>query len=381
MQFEWTAEQRAIRTRFEALGKRLAQHASDAAEKAPGPFAWQAFSAERLWHILIPAAHGGDSLGWWEFAAAFEGLASEIRSTALMMSVASQAGFIYALLSYGSEEQQKKYFHRLLSGAVSATAISERVTGTNFQSLQTRLTTDADGYTLSGSKYNISNAPTADVILVIAKLTEQTKEHVALVLLDQGAAGLSCAAPDSKLGNADLPTGAMTFESIGIARENILGPISAGARNLMEIASIMRIFFALATACVITPYLRSALHFASVRQGRSLPLNAHQYVQKKLVDIKIGLERTKWLSYAGLSQLLAKNPEALVTCSIAKIVGAEDISNGALELLKLYGSDGYQTGEISRFVTDALGFLSAGGTEEMHRNSIFGQLTRIAKAA
>lgn len=381
MQLEWTAEQLAIRNRFEAFGRTLAQRPNVVLEKPFSQNAWRQLNAERLWGILIPKAHGGDGLGWWEFAAAFEGLASEIRSAGLMMSVAGHAAFIYAVNSYGSEYQKKKYFSRVLNGDESAIAISERATGTNFQNLQTRLTQDASGYTLSGSKYNISNAPTADVILAVAKLTAGSAENVALVLLDEGMVGLGRGAPDSKLGNTELLTGTLAFESIKIARENILGEISLGGRNLMEVASVMRVFFSLAMACVITPYLREALHYTSVRQGQSKPLKDYQYVQKKLVDIKVGLERTRWLSYAGLSQLLAKSPEASMTCSIAKIAGAEDIVRSALELLKIYGSDGYQSGEISRFVSDALGFLSAGGTEEMHRNNIFSQIKRLAKIA
>ena len=67
-----------------------------------------------------------------------------------------------------------------------------------------------------------------------------------------------------------------------------------------------------------------------------------------------------------------------MTCSIANLVGAEDLISSALGLVKLYGSVGYQDGGIATFARDALGFSSIGGTEEIHRKNIFSQLTRLA---
>ena len=69
-----------------------------------------------------------------------------------------------------------------------------------------------------------------------------------------------------------------------------------------------------------------------------------------------------------------------MTCSIAKLCGAEAITQGALDLLKLYGSKGYHEGEVSTFLRDALAFCSVGGTEEMHRRNIISQMMRLHPA-
>ncbi|MCK5501426.1 MAG: acyl-CoA dehydrogenase, partial [Tritonibacter mobilis] len=69
------------------------------------------------------------------------------------------------------------------------------------------------------------------------------------------------------------------------------------------------------------------------------------------------------------------------SCSIAKLVGASAITDGAVDLLKLYGSRGYHEGEVSTFLRDALAFCSVGGIEEMHRRNIMNQMMRKARPA
>jgi hypothetical protein len=64
-------------------------------------------------------------------------------------------------------------------------------------------------------------------------------------------------------------------------------------------------------------------------------------------------------------------------CSIAKLVGADDLVNSAISLMKLQGSTGYHEGVLSVLARDALGFASVGGTEEMHRKNIFNQMVRL----
>jgi isovaleryl-CoA dehydrogenase len=74
--------------------------------------------------------------------------------------------------------------------------------------------------------------------------------------------------------------------------------------------------------------------------------------------------------------LLNNDPQALESCSIAKITAAQDLTQSALDLLALHGSDGYRSGSVATFVTDALAMISAGGTEEMHRKNVFAQMQR-----
>jgi alkylation response protein AidB-like acyl-CoA dehydrogenase len=378
MQMEWSASQRAIRDEYRALGENFARGQQDHLAEGFDWQCWHRLAELGFWRIPLAADVDGAGGDWWDFTAAFEGLSQSIRSTGMLMSVANQASVIRALTLLGTEEQKRRHLGPLLDGGVSATAISERATGTDVRGIETTLSACNGRYRLHGGKVNISHAPTADLILVVAKLHESGRDNTALVLVDRAARGVERSKPCRTLGNDDLPIGDLTFERVEVGEEHLLGRPRQGLRNLMEIASLNRLYFALASAQIITPFLADAMRHAAERRSFDAAIATHQYVQKRLVDIKIGLERTKWLSYAALGQLLSRHEEALMTCSIAKLVGAEDLVNGALDLMRLYGTAGYRDGAISTFTRDALALVSAGGTEEMHRKNIFGQMERLA---
>lgn len=376
MMLEWTAEQTALREKYQQIGAELALahgHKDEGFDFA----GWRLLCQQGLWQLVIPAEHGGAGTDWWAFTAALEGLASSIRTPELLLSVIGQAGMVRALVHYGSEAQKDKYFRAILRGDITATCIAEPTTGTDVRSIGTRLVADGDGYLLEGSKFNIAHAPIVDFMLVVARMGESN--DISLVLLEQNAAGLRQGAPDDKLGNRNLPTGPLHFDGVKVGAGQILGTPGKGLHHLIDIISLGRLYYGLVAAHLVTPFIADAMRYADARDSFREPIAAHQYVQKRVIDIKIGSERTRWLAYGALTQLLNKQPEALMNCSITKLVGAEDLINSATSLVKLYGSIGYHSNEISALARNALGFASVGGTEEMHRKNIYNQMVRLAR--
>ena len=353
--------------------------------RAPtGAFAWdtwQALSDAGLWRLPVPENLGGTGGSWTQFVDAFEAIVSTLRSVGFAMALANQATLIRALLAHGTPAQLDRHLPRLLTGAAGATAISEKGTGTEVRALETRLTREGNGYRLDGHKYNISHAPDAQLILVVATCTSNEKPATALVLLDPTRNGVSRTVPQETFGVADLPIGDITLANVSIAEHDLLGEPAAGLRLLMDIASMNRALFGLLCADVVRPFLTDALGYVSSRATLGATLDQHQHVQRRLVEIEIGMQRTRWMALAALEQLLSHHPAALANCSIAKLGGARDLAQAALHLLAIHGSDGYRRGALATFVADALAMGSAGGTEEMHSRNIFSQMQRAAQTA
>lgn len=376
MLFEWNTEEQSLYGHFKAIGIGIAARRREAQEGFDH-HGWQRLQDEGLWRLAIPRSYGGEEKGWWAFTAALEGLAAGIRTPALLLSVIAQAGMIRALTEYGSVLQKERYFGAILRGELSATAIAEPTTGTDVRSIGTVLEKDGDGYRLSGSKFNIAHAPIAKFTLVVAKLAGADANNITLIVVDRDASGMRLGHPDSKFGNRDLPTGSITFDNTPVNSEQILGKVGRGLQQLIDIISLGRLYYGLVSASLIEPYLDEALDYTGSRQSFSEPIASHQYVQKRLVDVRIGIERTRWLAYASLDQLLNRRATGLMMCSIAKLVGADDLINSAISLMKLRGSTGYHEGDLAVLARDALGFASVGGTEEMHRKNIFNQMIRL----
>jgi len=263
-----------------------------------------------------------------------------------------------------------------LEGEPAATAISECVTGTEIRALQTRLIDDGEGYRLDGEKYNISLAPHASLVLVAARYDEAGHARTALAMIDTTMPGIVRGHAQRTLGVRDLPIGDLRFDAVRFDRMGVLGTPHDGVRTLGRIASMNRAYFALMCANVVRPFLIDALAYAADRKILDVAIDTHQHVQRRLVDIRVRAERSRWMALSALGQLLRDDPQALESCSIAKLAAANDLTRSALDLLALHGSDGYRNGSVSTFVADALAMISAGGTEEMHRKNVFAQMQR-----
>jgi len=373
----WTPEHLELRKRYLAIGEAIVT----AREGKPEGFdfdGWNRLRDEKIWHLIIPQEYGGSGEDWWGFTAALDGLSASIRTPELLLSVIAQAGMVRALVRHGNAHQKERYLSAILRGKVSATGIAEPTTGTDVRSIETTLTETGSGYLLQGSKFNIAHAPIMDFILVVTKLEGRESSNIALVLLDRDTPGIEIGAVDDKLGNRNLPTGQLHFNNVQVDASQVLGQAGRGLGHLVDIISLGRLYYGLAAANLLTPFLSDAMQYVANRSSFKSTIDTHQYIQKRLVDMKIGMERTRWLAYGALSQLLSGHPEALMTCSMAKLVGSEDLIGSATSLVKLYGSIGYHNGSIGTLMRDALGFASVGGTEEMHRKNIFNQLQRLA---
>ncbi|TAM52272.1 MAG: acyl-CoA dehydrogenase [Paraburkholderia sp.] len=332
--------------------------------------AWHAVTEAGIWRLPLLTRDP------FEFIAAFEGLTGAMRSIGFAMAVANQATLIDAIQSLGTAEQQAALLPRLVGGEPGATAISESGTGSEIRALQTRLSDDGHGLRLDGQKYNISLAPHASLMLVAARYEADAKVQTAMVLIDGAMAGVTRSPPRVTLGVRDLPIGELHFDAVRVDAAHLLGSPRDGLHALMRIASMNRAYFALMCANVVEPFLADALRHAAARRILGVAIDTHQHVQRRLVDVRMRAQRSRWMALASLDELVKDRTQAVESCSIAKIVAAQDLTQSALDLLAIHGSDGYRSGALSTFVADALAMISAGGTEEMHRKNVFAQMQR-----
>lgn len=372
----FTPQQDEIRQRYAGIGSDIAAGAAARAEGFDFD-GWQRLRDAGLWRMIVPGSDHATG-DWWSFTAALDGLSSTIGAPELLLSVIAQAGMVRGLDRHGSAGQRDRYFGAILRGDVSATGIAEPGTGTDVRSIQSTLRATADGYVLNGGKYNIAHAPIMDFALIVCRLADKEEHNIALALVDRDTPGLRAGQVDDKLGNRNLPTGVLHFEDVAVHPSQLLGAPGRGLATLIDTISLGRLYYGLAAANLIAPYLDEAMRYAASRSSFNSSIDNHQHVQRRLVDIRIGMERSRWLAFGALSQLLAGQREGLMSCSIAKLVGAEDLINSATSLVKLYGSLGYHNGRVAELMKNALGFASVGGTEEMHRKNIFNQMQRLA---
>src|SRR3546814_17727124 len=85
--------------------------------------------------------------------------------------------------------------------------------------MKTRAVRDGNGYVLNGTKRYITNAPFADVILVMARTNAEAlpkNAHVSAFLVPRDAPGVSIGQPDGQLGQAGSQRADVIMEDVRV---------------------------------------------------------------------------------------------------------------------------------------------------------------------
>ncbi|WP_120717647.1 acyl-CoA dehydrogenase [Tsuneonella amylolytica] len=169
----------------------------------------------------VPEEYGGAGANYVSYgliAREIERVDSGYRS---MASVQSSL-VMYPIHAYGSEEQRRKYLPGLASGdLIGCFGLTEPDAGSDPGSMRTFAKKDGDGYSISGSKTWISNAPFADVFVVWAK-SEAHGGGIRGFVLEKGIAGLSAPKIDNKLSLRASTTGMIVMDEVKVGADALL---------------------------------------------------------------------------------------------------------------------------------------------------------------
>jgi len=378
MQLGWNPTQLALREQYAAFGQQVAERATLCYDNARFDHCtWNTLAKLGIWRLPVPEEYGGMGMSWWEFASAFEGLATTAKDLGFLLSMVAHVGGIRVLMQYGSRDQKKTFLPLLMQGSVGATAITEPSGGSDVARITTAAKYTEHGLVLNGHKAHITNAPVSDVCVVAGRIPELGKHDITLFILQSSRGGIRFAEAEQMLGNRSSPTGDIFLQDVAITEENILGCPGAGLNILYNMISLDRLLYGLIAAAYTEPILQQSLAFANERRAFNARIADHQYVQQKLTDMKITLETSRWLSYAALDKLLQDDPEASLLCSMAKLVGTEGLFTSAQHFVQLHGHMGYMIGDMTRVLCDATGTRIAGGTSDIQRKNMFHQLQKL----
>src|SRR5579863_6581423 len=130
---------------------------------------WAPMGALGLHGITVEEAYGGLGLGYLEHVVAMEEVSRASASVGLSYGAHSNL-CVNQIRRWGAEAQKARYLPRLVSGEhVGALAMSEAGAGSDVISMRLSAQRRGDRYVLNGTKFWITNGPSADVLVVYAK--------------------------------------------------------------------------------------------------------------------------------------------------------------------------------------------------------------------
>ena len=242
--------------------------------------------------VTVDTAYGGAGAGHVAYglvAREVEKIDSGYRS---MLSVQSSL-VMHPIEAFGTEQQKQTYLPRLATGElIGCFGLTEADAGSDPGSMRTLARKTASGYSLSGSKMWISNAPLADLFVIWAK-SEAHDGKIKGFLVEKGAKGLSADVIKGKLSLRASMTGSITLDEVAIGEDALL-PHVEGLKGPFSCLNKARYGISWGALGAAEFCWHAARSYTLERKQFGRPLAGNQLIQLKLADMQteigIGLQ-------------------------------------------------------------------------------------------
>ena len=329
---------------------------------------WPKMGALGLHGLTVEEEYGGSGMGYTEHVVAVEEISRASGSVGLSYGAHSNL-CINQIRRNGSENQKRRYLPKLISGEhIGSLAMSESSAGSDVVSMKLRAEKKGDRYVLNGTKFWITNAPEADVLLVYAKTDPEAKQHgITAFIIEKDFKGFSVAQKLDKLGMRGSSTGELVFEDCEVPEENVVNDVGAGVRVLMSGLDYERLVLSggplgIMQACmdVVVPYVHEREQFGE-------PIGTFQLMQGKLADMYTTMNACKAYAYA-VAKACDRQDTTRKDAAGVLLYTAEKATWMALEAIQSLGGMGYiNESPTGRLLRDAKLYEIGAGTSEIRR--------------
>jgi isovaleryl-CoA dehydrogenase len=339
----------------------------DRANLFPHPL-WHEMGELGLLGITVPEAYGGAGMGYLAHVVAVEEIARASASVSLSYGAHSNL-CVNQINLKGSAEQKAKYLPKLVSGQhVGALAMSEAGAGSDVVSMTLRAEKQSGSYLLNGTKYWITNGPTADVLVVYAKTDPAAgSKGITAFLIEKTMQGFSTSRHFDKLGMRGSDTSELIFNNVEVPEANVLGQEGRGVRVLMSGLDYERVVLSgigvgIMAACLdqIMPYLASRKQFGQ-------RIGDFQLMQGKIADMYTKLNTARAYVYA-VASACDRGSVTRADAAACVLYASEEAMVVAHQAVQAMGGAGFMNdAAVSRIFRDAKLMEIGAGTSEIRR--------------
>ena len=329
---------------------------------------WPMMGELGLHGITVSEAYGGTDLGYLEHTIAVEEISRASASVGLSYGAHSNL-CINQLRRWGNEAQKAKYLPKLVSGEhLGSLAMSEPNAGSDVVSMKLRADSAQGGYLLNGNKMWITNAPTADTLLVYAKTDPSGgSKGITAFIITPDMEGFSTAQKLDKLGMRGSDTCELVFEDCFVSDENVVGEIGQGAEILMSGLDYERVVLSGISVGIMQACLDVVLPYIHERQQFGKPIGSFQLMQGKLADMYVTTSTARAYVYA-VAAACDRGETTRKDAAGCILYAAEKATQLALDAIQMLGGNGYINDyPTGRLLRDAKLMEIGAGTSEIRR--------------
>ncbi len=293
-----------------------------------------------LMGIEVPEIYGGAGGGIFLATLAIEELARVDASAAIYVDVHNTL-VNNALLRWGSDEQQARYFPRMNSDLLGAFALSEPASGSDAFALESKAEKVAGGWSLTGRKFWITNGAEAGIFIVFAN-TDFSRGYkgITAFLVERGFAGFDVGKKENKLGIRASSTTELILEGCVVPEANVLGPVGQGYKIAIETLNEGRIGIGAQMLGVAAGALQAATKYVKERKQFGKAISEFQAVQFQLAQMATDLEAARLMVYNSARLKDAGRPFA-TEAAMAKLFSSQTADRITSQCVELFGGYGY----------------------------------------
>jgi alkylation response protein AidB-like acyl-CoA dehydrogenase len=321
--------------------------------------------------INIPEEYGGSGGGAMEVAILLEELGRAFLDLSFWVFRAVTWGGL-TIGQFGTEHQKQTLLPKIASGELAICySLTEPDAGSDAASISLTATADGDEFVLNGQKVFTSGFKVSDLDVVATRTDGSGKKHHGITnfLVDTKSPGLEWQ-PIETLGHWPLGTAMLFFDDVRVPKENMLGTLHDGWRDLGVALRYERLCLSAARTGAAKAALSDSVEYAKEREQFDHPISQFQAVAHRLAEMQMMTEISEMLVYRYAARLDAGQATTR-DAAILKLYACEAYKSVADMGLQVLGGYGYTMEyDLQRHYRESrLGVIGA-GTSDIQRNII-----------
>jgi alkylation response protein AidB-like acyl-CoA dehydrogenase len=373
--FSWSKEQHAFRQSVISFAKSELNHnliEHDRNSEFPRE-SWNKCGQFGIQGLPVPKDYGGRGADVLTTVCGLEALGYGCQDNGLIFSINAHMWTAeIPFLQFGTEEQKRRYLPKLASGEfVGIQATTEPSSGSDAFSMRTRAVKKGDRYILNGSKTFITNAPVADVVIVMANADpSKGPGGITGFIVDKGTPGFTISRKLHKMGLRTSPMAELALQDLEVPEENILGQLGSGQAIFTVSMEWERICIFASHLGAMQRMLEDSAQYATKPQVYGRPVDHDPAIADKIAEMDVRLETARLALYKA-AWLKQQGKRPLREAAIAKLSVSRACIETCLDALQIRGGRGYLTeNQIERQFRDAMSGTLYSGTSEIQKSII-----------
>jgi len=318
--------------------------------------------------VLVPEELGGSGLSYHEYITVIEEISKVDPSIGLSVA-AHNSLCTNHILTFGNEEQKKKWIPKLASGEhIGAWGLTEHSTGSDAARMNTTAKKDGDHWIVNGTKNFITHGISGDIAVVVVRTGEKGDSRgMTAFVFEKDTPGFTSGKKENKLGMRASETAELIFDNCRIPDANRLGEVGEGFIQAMKILDGGRISIGALALGIAKGAYEAALKYSKERHQFGKPISEFQGVSFKLVDMATEIEASELLLHK--AAFLKQNNRPVTTAgAMAKMYSSEVCVKVANDAVQIHGGYGFTKDfPVEKFYRDSKLCTIGEGTTEIQK--------------